>query len=91
MAEQGAEQRLSHPNGQQERCPQSGGDKQARKCLTSILTQQGRNVTADHIKLMLQLPDPNDRGLQESLLFHQSTVDQLVVLAAVELLVLDKD
>ena len=55
----------------------------------SILTQQGRNITADHIKPTLQLPNPNDRGLQESLLFHQSTVDPLIVLAAVELLVLD--
>ena len=57
----------------------------------SILTQQGRNIMADGIKPMLQLPNPNDRGLQEGLLFHQLTVDRLVVLAVVELLVLDKD
>ena len=46
---------------------------------------------ADRIKLMLQLPNPNNCGLQESLLFHQPMVNQLVVLAAVELPVLDKD
>ena len=57
----------------------------------SILTQQGRNVTADRIKLTLQLPDPNDHGLQEGLLLHQSMVDPLIVLATVKLLVLDKD
>ena len=50
-----------------------------------------RNVTADCIKLMLQLPNPNNCSLQESLLLHQLTVDQLVVLTAVELPVLNKD
>ena len=57
----------------------------------SILTQQGRNVTTDRIKPMLQFPDPNDCGLQEGLLLHQTMIDPLIVLAAVELLVLDKD
>ena len=57
----------------------------------SILTQQGRNVTADRIKPTLQLPNPNDHGLQEGLLLHQTTVNGLVVLAAVELLVLNLD
>ena len=46
---------------------------------------------ADRIKLMLQFPNPNDCSLQEGLLFHQPTVDTLVVLTAVELLVLNKD
>ena len=57
----------------------------------SILTQQGRNITADRIKPTLQLPNPNDRGLQEGLLLHQLTIDPLIVLAAVELLVLNKN
>ena len=46
---------------------------------------------ADRIKPMLQFPNPNDRGLQEGLLFHQSLIDPLVVLTTVELPVLDKD
>ena len=46
---------------------------------------------ADLIKLMLQLPNPNECGLQKGLLLHLSTVDPLIVLAAVELLVLNKD
>ena len=46
---------------------------------------------ADRIKSMFQLPNPNDCSLQKGLLLHQSTVDPLVVLAAVELLILDKD
>ena len=46
---------------------------------------------ADCIKPTLQLPDPNDHSLQEGLLLHQSTVNPFIVLAAVELLVLDKD
>ena len=40
---------------------------------------------------MLQFPDPDDHSLQEGLLLHQSMIDLLIVLAAVELLVLDKD
>ena len=50
----------------------------------SILTQQGRNVMADHIKPMLQLPNPNNHGLQEGLLFRQSPVDRLIILAVLE-------
>ena len=46
---------------------------------------------ADRIEPTLQLSDPDNRGLQEGLLLHQTTVNGLVVLAAVELLVLDKD
>ena len=46
---------------------------------------------ADRIELTLQLSNPNDRSLQEGLLLHQMTVNGLIVLAAVELLVLDKD
>ena len=49
-----------------------------------------RNVMADHIKLMLQLPNPNDCGLQKGLLLHQLTVDLLVVLTTVKLLILNK-
>ena len=46
---------------------------------------------ADCIKPMLQLSNPNDRSLQEGLLLHQTTVNGLVVLAAIELLVLNKN
>ena len=54
-----------------------------------IFTQQRRNVTADCIKPMLQLPDPDDCSLQEGLRFHHTTVDRFVILAAMELLLLD--
>ena len=46
---------------------------------------------ADHIKPMLQLPNPNHHSLQEGLLLYQTTMVHLVVLAVVKLPLLHKD